>query len=122
MLHDLGVFDTVEKLDCLRVIHHAGNRAIKSLGTQRGPNSCTKSELGGGALETYAIEWQIVHLGLTFLVSSEGTETIKDGGLLCEDLCIFHKVLPFDRVKLLEVFQKRDACVLILLANNLSKR
>ncbi len=104
-LHDLGVLDTVEKLDCLGVVHHAGHRAIESLCTKRGPDTRAQREFGCSALETDEVERQIINLRLALLVVRERVHTVEHGRFFSEDLGVLDEVLPFDRVKLFEVFQ-----------------
>ena len=55
-LHNFQILDTVEKLDSLRIIHHAGNGPVESLSLTRCPNASLKGEFRCGALETDEVE------------------------------------------------------------------
>jgi len=121
LLYDLGVLDAVKQFDSLGIVHHAGNCPIQGLSAERCPDTCSEGEFGCSTLETDKVERQIVDLGLTFLVVSEGVDTVEHGGLFREDLGILDEILPLDRVQLLEVFQERNAGVLIFFANDLSE-
>jgi len=65
---------------------------------------CSKGQFGCGTLKTDKVKWNIINLGLTFLIISEGVDTIEHSRLFCKDLGILDEILPLDRVQLLEVF------------------
>ena len=73
-------------------------------------------------LETDGIEGKVIGIGLASLISGKGVGTVELGRLLSEDLGVLDEFLPLKRVQVLEVFQKRNASVLILLTNDLSER
>jgi len=100
LLYDLGVLDAIKELNRLGIVHHTGNRPVQGLGKERGPDTCSEGKFGRGTLETDEIEWEIVDLGLIFLVVSEGVNAVEHGGLFREDLGILDEILPFDRVLL----------------------
>jgi hypothetical protein len=90
---------------------------------QRSPNARAKSELGRSALETDAIERQIVQLGVALLVDvTKRSRTVEDGGFLSKNFGVRDEICPFDGVQLLEVLQQHNPSVLILLPDNLTKR
>ena len=106
-----------------------------------GPDTCTKSELRRRALETDHIERKIVRLAptRTLLVaertlsvipttSRSATAVHKRQGeghiqvrLGREDLRILDKVLPFNRVQLLEVLEERNPRIRVALLDNLAQ-
>lgn len=52
-LYDLGILDTVEKLDCLEVVHHTGNRVVVCLCVKRGRDTRAQCDrFGCSALDT----------------------------------------------------------------------
>ena len=120
-LHDLGILDMVKQFDSLGVVHHAGNRPVQGLSAEQGPDTCSEGEFRCSALEANKIEWEIIDFGI-FLIVGKGIDTVEHGGLFREDLGILDKVLPFDRVELLEVLEERNAGVLILFTDDLSER
>jgi len=120
-LNNLRVLDAVEELNGLRVVHHTGNSPVEGLGTEGCPNTCSKGELRGSALETQEVEWKLIGLRLTLLVIGKGIDAVEHGRLLSKDHRVLDKVLPFDGVQLLEILQEGEADVLVLLTNDFTK-
>ena len=64
-LDDLRVFDSVEKLDGLGVVHEAGDGSVEGLSSKGGPDSGSQGVLGGCRLESDGVEGDVVDgLGL----------------------------------------------------------
>jgi len=63
----------------------------------------------------------LIGLRLTLPVVGKGIDTVEHGCLLSEDHRVLEKILPFDRVQLLEILQEGDAGVLVLLTNDFTK-
>lgn len=112
-LNDLGVLDSVHELDRFRVVHESGHGAVEGLSSERSPDSGSEGVLGRGRFEPDRVERNIVRLLVRLLV--------EVGRLFGEDLRVADKVVPFDRVELLEVLEEGDAGVLIFFANDLAK-
>jgi len=112
-LDDFGVLDTVHQLDRLRVVHESRDGTVESLSAKGSPDSGTKSVFGSGRLESDSVERNVVGLLVGLFV-----EICR---FLSQDLGVANEVVPFDRVKLLEVFEESDPSVLIFFADNLTK-
>jgi hypothetical protein len=67
------------------------------------------------------VEYSVVSFGAAFLVVGEGIDAVEHGRLISEDLGVLDEVLPLNGVQLLEVFEERDASVLIRFTDNLSE-
>ena len=119
-LDDLGIFDAVEEFDSFPVVHHTGNSSVECLGTKRGPNPGAEREFWRGALETDAVEGKIVRLRDLFV--PKRSRPIVHRRFFCKDFRVLDKVVPLDRVQLLQVLKERDPGVLVLLANDFSQR
>jgi hypothetical protein len=121
-LNDLGVLDSVEKLDSLGVVHETRNSSVESLSTERSPNTGSKRVLGSGRLETDSIEGNIIGLLRSVLfVCAEWVAAVEHVGLFRKDLGVFDEIVPFNRMKLLEIFEKSDSGVLVFLSNDFSE-
>ena len=99
-MYDLGVLDAIKELNHLGIVHHTRNHPVQGLSVEQGPDMCSEGKFRCGTLETNEIEWEIVNLGLIFLIISEGDNAVEHGGLFCEDLGSLDEILPFDRVLL----------------------
>jgi hypothetical protein len=112
-LNDFGVFDTVHQLDSLRIVHESRYGPVESLSTEGGPDTSSKSVFGSCRLETDGVERNVVRLLVRLLV-----EVCR---FFCEDLGVSNEVVPFDRVKLFEVFEESDTSVLIFFTDDLTE-
>lgn len=119
-LDHLRVLDAVEQLDSLAVVHHTGNRSVQRLRAQGCPNASAQSELWCRSLEANRVERNIICFRAGFLVFGTGGRG-EVTALLSQDLGVSDKVGPFDGVQLLEVFQERDAGVLVFFSDDLSE-
>lgn len=121
-LDDLGVLNTVEKLDGTAVVHETRDSTVKGLRSQGSPDTSSEGVLGSGRLETDAVERQIVNLALLGVLVILLVVAVELRGLISQNLGILDEAVPFVRVKLLEVFQHGNTRVRLVLTNDLTKR
>ena len=125
-LYNFGVLDTVQQLYGLVVVHKATHRSIQRLCTQRRPNSRTQRVLWRSRLETNAIERQIISLATLeirlFVLEAKRSIACKVARLFSQNLGVLDKVVPFDRVQLLQVLEQRNTRILVLFTDNLTQR
>ncbi|KAG9099730.1 hypothetical protein FS749_000523 [Ceratobasidium sp. UAMH 11750] len=88
------------------------DRAVNCLRVQAGPNTSAEPKLGGRRVETDAVEKKVIGFAV-------GSRLFV---LLGQDLSVTYKVVPPERVQLLQVPQKSDVRVLVLFADNLAQR
>ena len=107
-LYDFRILNAIEEFDSAAVIHETRDRAVECLGTKRSPDTCTKSVLRSGRLETNAVERQVINFALDGVLLILLIASVLRG-LICQDLGILDKAIPFVRVKLLEILKHSDA-------------
>jgi hypothetical protein len=120
-LDNLGVLDTVQKLDRTAVVHETRDRTVQSLRTERGPNTSSESVFRSGRLETNAVERKIVDLALSGILLILLVISVELRGLVRENLGVLDKAVPLVRVKLLEVLEECNTRVWLIFANNLAE-
>jgi hypothetical protein len=52
---------------------------------------------------------------------SEWIDPVEHSRFFSQDFGVLDEILPFDRVKLLEIFEKSDPRIVVLLTNDLSE-
>jgi len=120
-LNDLGVLDTVQKLDSAAVVHETRDGTVEGLRTERCPNTSTKSVLGSSRLETNAVEGKIVDLGLCGVLLGLLVLAVELRGFVGQNLGVLDEAVPLVRVKLLEVLQHSNTRVRVVFTNDLTE-
>ena len=101
-LDNLGILNTVEKLNGTAVVHESGDGTVQGLRPKRRPDTCAEGVLWLRRLESDTVEGQIVGLGLRgILFVLLGVFAGESRRLISQNLGILDEAVPLVRVQLL---------------------
>lgn len=110
VVNDSRVLDTIEELDSLGVVHHTGDGPVECLGMKEA-QICLRRVNSGAAL-LKPMKSKVRRPTLPFSSLAKGLTQLNMAVFTARG--VLDEVLPFDGVELFEVFQERDASVLVL--------